>query len=102
MNRAVSGVLITRSAGRPLAGHPVVAAAVDGTSIRVLGIATSADLGRFRICYPPLRSPVDLTLFIFSPHGHFLFREPLHRAVMGAELMLRVEVPIKEAGEGAT
>lgn len=93
MNRAVSGVVCTRVSGRPLVGLRLVVAVVETNVLSILGTCFSADSGKFRVSYPELSRPVDLTVFVFSPNGHFLFREPIHRAVSGAELVVRIEVP---------
>lgn len=93
MNRAVSGVLYTRSTGRPIVGARLVAARLEKNAIMILGIGLSGDYGRFRIVYPELRKPADLTLFIFSASGDLIYREPVHRAVSGAELALHIEIP---------
>ena len=94
MNRAVFGTVAERESGRPVMGIVIIAAKVISEGLEVLGGAVSGDWGHFRITYSPVAVPVDLTLLLFSDAGRLLFREPVHRGIAGAELSLRVEVPL--------
>lgn len=93
MNRAVSGTLTVQETGRPLPGLRVVAARLMPGGVELLGATISGDYGRFRIAYEPLIGAADLTLLVFAANGQLLYREPVHRAITGAELNLRVAVP---------
>lgn len=93
MNRALSGTLAIQETGRPLVGMQVVAARLVPEGVEPLGTALSRDMGRFRVAYAPLEEPADLLLFVYSPTGRLLYTEPVHRAIYGAELRLRVEIP---------
>ncbi len=92
MNRAISGRLVEQGTGRPLCGHLVVAGRVLGNRILLLGRERSGPEGRFRVEYPPLSEPPDLTLLVLDPEGALLYIEPPHRSIPGAELHLVVEV----------
>lgn len=93
MNRAISGRLLVTGTGRPLPGMQVVVIRLFFGAAEVLGLCTAGDMGRFRVTYPPLDGPADLTLLVYSPEGRHLFTEPIHRSVLGAELRLEVEIP---------
>ena len=93
MNRALSGTLAIQETGRPLVGMQIVAARLGPEGAEPLGTALSRDLGRFRVAYDPLDGPADLLLFVYTPTGRLVYTEPVHRAIFGAELRLRVEIP---------
>ena len=93
MNRAVSGTVSISGSGRPLAGMQVVAVRLIGGEAVLLGVGASGDMGRFRVEYPALEGPADITVLIVSPKGQVLFTEPVHREIAGAELQINVQVP---------
>lgn len=93
MNRAISGTLVIRESGRPVPGLIVVAVQEQPWGLDSLGAALSGDFGRFRITYPRLCGPADLTLLLFTPSGSLLFTGACHRQVSGAELNVTVEIP---------
>ena len=99
MNRSVSGTLTAAGVDRPLVGLTVVAARVQDGALEPLGAAITNALGAFRIGYPPEPRPVDLTVLVLDQTGGLLYREPVHRAISGAELRIRVEVPRTALGE---
>lgn len=93
MNRAISGTVTIQESGRPVPGLIVVAAQVQPWGQDPLGAALSGDFGRFRITYPRLCYPADLTLLLFTPSGRPVFTGARHRQVSGAELRVTVEIP---------
>ncbi|HYG57118.1 MAG TPA: hypothetical protein VD902_03520 [Symbiobacteriaceae bacterium] len=93
MNRALSGTVAIQETGRPLPGLQVVAARLVPGGVEPLGTTLSREMGRFRVTYEPLPEPADLFLYVYSPTGRLIYTEPIHRAICGAELRLRVEIP---------
>jgi hypothetical protein len=100
VNRAVSGTVVVEETGQPLTGLTIVVGRLRPGGIEPLGWTVSGDLGRFRIDYPPLGDHPDLLLWLYGADGRFLYAEPPHRSVSGAELNLRVEVPAASLREG--
>lgn len=96
MNRAISGVLTVQESGRPATGLRVVAAKIEDDELELLGDTTSGPGGRFRIDYPLMLAPVDLTIMVFSAGGNLVYREPVHRGISGAELQIRVSIPLNQ------
>ncbi len=95
MNRAISGTLAVRETGRPLAGFVVVAVRLAPGGPVVLGISQSGVHGRFRVEYPTLDAPADLTVALFAQNGEWIFTEPVHRRIDGAELQIRLQVSLR-------
>lgn len=100
MNRAISGWVAVLENGRPLQGLTVMAGRLLPDGVQPLGWTLSGAEGRFRIQYPPLSEPADLVLYLFEEDGSLLYVEPPHRLIAGAELNLRVEVPLARLADG--
>lgn len=94
MNRAISGTVVAEGKSRPLPGLIILAGRLQPGGVDLLGWTVSGTEGAFRIQYHPIAEPVDLVLFVYRPDGALLLAEPPHRSILGAELQLRVEVPI--------
>ena len=94
MNRAVSGTVVVLETGQPLRGLIVTVSRLCSGGADLLGWAVTGDGGRFRMEYPRLCAPPDLTISLFRPDGQLLYLEPPHRSIAGAELEVRVEVPL--------
>lgn len=93
MNRAISGTVVTAGTGRPLPGLILLALLLEPGEPRYLGFGRTGQMGRFRIQYPPIGTAADLTVLVYSGDGQFLYMEPVHRAIAGAELQIQIEVP---------
>lgn len=93
MNRAISGTVVTAGTGRPLCDLILMALLLDPGEPRFLGIGRTGLRGRFRIQYPPIGYAADLSVLVYSADGEFLYMEPVHRAIAGAELQVEIEVP---------
>lgn len=94
MNRAVSGMVVVLETGQPLRGLIVTVHRLCPDGPDLLGWGVTGEGGGFRMDYPRLETPPDLVISLHRPDGQLLYLEPPHRSVAGAELQVRVELPL--------